>query len=109
MSEMGGRRYNSGMSEKFEVSPEKLGDKAYIPDSDMVGWIETLRELGLSQDEMDRMLANLNDAYKKGLGEKYVRMEVEKLAEKSKENGIILTQYQREHLADQIRKSLERD
>lgn len=38
-----------------------------IPDSDVLGWMQTLRESGLSQEEIDRFLARLNAAYREGL------------------------------------------
>jgi len=94
---------------KQEKPEFKIGDSARIPDSDMQGWIETLHEMGLGAEEMNKILANLNDTYKKGLGEDYVRMEVEKIAKDSRENGTILTQYQRENLAKKIRENLGED
>ena len=53
------------MSEKIEREIYK----GKIPDDDMIGWIQSLREGGLTDKEIDEMLSKLNKTYaeKKGL------------------------------------------
>lgn len=38
-----------------------------IPDSDIPGWMKTLREAGMSPEEIDHMLSRLNETYKTAL------------------------------------------
>lgn len=53
-----------GRKEKIEQSIEGKVAKARIPDADMSGWIESLREGGFDDKEIDEIFLQLNPAYK---------------------------------------------
>jgi hypothetical protein len=79
--------------EKFE-SVQKMK----IPDDDMVGWINVLRDGGFSQEEIDSMLAHLNKTYREMTGNKIVEKELEDLREYlKKKHGKDLSQEQLEY------------
>ena len=42
---------------------EQFEDKMSIPDDDVIGWMQTLREEGLNDQEIDTFLKNLNKEY----------------------------------------------
>ena len=46
-----------------ESNPEPEIYKARIPDEDMVGWINTLKEAGFSEEEVDEIMTKLNFEY----------------------------------------------
>ena len=50
---------------KFEEQAEIQGkiEKAIIPDEDVSGWMQALREGGFSDEEIDSMLEGLNQKY----------------------------------------------
>lgn len=52
------------MMEKFDPEQQEIGALS-LPDEDMVGWINVLREAGFSEQEMDTMLSQLNETYAK--------------------------------------------
>lgn len=61
--------------EIFFGQPEK--PKASIPDDDAVGWINTLREGGFTQSEIDSVMSHLNKTYRDQKYPKEERIEAE--------------------------------
>jgi len=59
---------------------EKI-ERTRIPDEDMPNWIGALREGGLSDKEIDSVLARLNKTYREKKGIDIVGEEVEKIRE----------------------------
>ncbi len=53
-----------GRREKIEPVMEGKVAKMRIPDADMQGWIESLREGNLDDREIDEILSHLNPTYK---------------------------------------------
>ncbi len=41
-----------------------------IPDDEVVGWMQTLREGGFNDEEIDKILSHLNSEYARAIGEK---------------------------------------
>ncbi len=66
------------MERKFE-SMDQPGHitKANVPDDDMPSWINTLKEGGFSDEEMDYLLSYLNKTYRQIKGSEVVERELE--------------------------------
>lgn len=80
-----------------------------IPDSDVPGWINTLRELGMSQEEVDGFLSRLNLAYDDHLGGPFVESELNKIEQKTLEKrGTLLTEEEKEYFRKAIRSRYEK-
>lgn len=52
-----------------------------VPDNDMRGWLNVLREGGLSEEEIDQMMVRLNETYRNIQGSVVIDREVEKIKE----------------------------
>lgn len=50
------------MARPKEARPEERY-RAHIPDDDVMGWYDTLRELDIPEEEFDKMLIRMNDTY----------------------------------------------
>lgn len=82
--------------------------KARIPDEDMPGWIETLRQGGFSDEEMDLILENLSPTYKKMRHPDFVEKGLEKLKEDlSQKIGRELTEEEIDYLKKGIESSFK--
>lgn len=57
------RRIKTMKNFKEQPKIERKIDKARIPDEDVSGWMQTLREGGFSNEEIDLMLGGLNQEY----------------------------------------------
>ena len=85
-------------------------EKVTIPDSDMPGWIEVMRNSDLNQEEIDWFLARLNSTYAKAKGIPDIEgelTEIEKYYEK--EYGRRLTEEQRQYFRAGIAERLKND
>ncbi len=87
---------------------EKFEKIVGIPDGDMPGWIQVLRESNLTNQEIDNFLARLNETYAKETGINPIEKVIEEhLAEIEKyildKHDRVLTPEQREY----FRKSIE--
>jgi len=51
------------MSEKFKLQPGEKIEKITVPDEEVVDWIRTLQEGGMSSEEIDLIMSNLNQTY----------------------------------------------
>ena len=85
----------------------EIGDKAQIPNNDMPGWIQTLREGGFTDEEIDRMLIRLNKEYAKQKGADVVEEEL-KIVEKEfvAKSGRYLNEDEKEYFKKGIRERL---
>lgn len=78
-------------------------ERTKIPDRYVPSWMQTLREGGFSDEEIDVMLSRLNVEYAKGRGIDVVEKELERI-----ENDLLkthertLTKEQREYLRKSI-------
>lgn len=71
-------------------------ERIRIPDEDMPGWIQTLRETGFSDKEIDSILRNLNSTYAGLKKEEFVVRELKKMEEEvSKRRGSGFTEQER--------------
>lgn len=52
-------------------------EKITIPDSDALGWIETLRQGGFSQGEIEGIMSHLNKTYREKINPKENRIDEE--------------------------------
>jgi hypothetical protein len=90
----------------------KIGEKASIPDSDMEGWISTLREAGFSDKELDSILSRLNRTYAEQKGKPHIEERIEEdlkeIDTKTKERrGHGLTEEEKEYFRHSIRTRYE--
>ena len=85
----------------------EIGDKAQIPDNDMPGWIQTLREGGLTDEEIDKMLIHLNKESAKQKGADVVEQELKKVEEEFvAKSGRYLNKDEKEYFKKGIRERL---
>lgn len=79
-----------------------------IPDSDILGWMQVLREGGLSQEEIDQFLARLNATYREGLDpmSPEVERELDALVAHIENHGNTVTEEQRAYLRRGIEERL---
>ena len=56
-------------------------EKVSIPDEDMKGWMDTLREGGFSEEEMSSMMVYLNQTFRNIQGPSMVEGEIQKIKE----------------------------
>lgn len=89
------------MNRRFEGERgEMVG--ASVPDEDMPGWLNTLVEGGFSQEEIDKIMAHLNETYARQKGiKKATGHEIHKIMEE--EYGRKLTDQEKEEV-DQVMK-----
>lgn len=74
-------------------------ERIKIPDDDMPGWINTLREGGFSDNEIDTILTNLNKTYANIKNNQYIEKELSKMNEEiEKRRGYSLTDEEKESL-----------
>ena len=74
-------------------------EKISIPDDAMMGWMETMKDSGLSQDELDSFFTQLNATYAKEKGIIDVEAELKKIESYIlKEHGRQLTKEEREYM-----------
>ncbi len=90
---------------------EKI-ERMRIPDDDMAGWIQSLREGGFSDQEMDDILSHLNKTYAKAKGMDAIA--AAKMVKEYEEYlktifNITLTEKEREILQKVNEKKLEED
>jgi hypothetical protein len=64
-------------SEKFKPGEEII--KAQIPDEDMPGWMETLNKGGYTSKQLDSILSQMNDTYRKTKNINFVENELKRL------------------------------
>ena len=82
------------MVEKFKVS---------IPDSDMPGWLKTLREGGLTDAEIDSCLSHLNATYGEIKNKEFVEKELSRMDDEIiRRRGFGLTNEEKESLRQGI-------
>lgn len=83
-------------------SPERVNEritKITIPDEDMPGWIEVLRQTGFTDAEMDEIFGRLNKEYRKVKGKKRAEILVEELDKYMfAKRGTGLSESERKHL-----------
>lgn len=93
------------MKELFNKEQQKQKEyKASIPDSDMSGWINTLRNGGFTEEEMNAILLFLNETYRKIKGPEIVEKKLKEIEKYIFEKcGRRLTSEQ----ADNLRKGIE--
>ncbi len=85
----------------------EIGDKAQIPDNDMPGWIQTLREGGLTDEEIDKMLIRLNKEYAKQKGADVVEQELKNIEDEFvAKSGRYLNEDEKEYFKKGIRERL---
>ncbi|MBS3902944.1 MAG: hypothetical protein KGZ30_01045 [Anaplasmataceae bacterium] len=74
-------------------------EKVSIPDNDMPGWINVLREGGLNDEEINTMLSRLNQTYATLKEQEVVDRELQRMdAEIEERRGSGLTEEEREAL-----------
>ena len=79
-----------------------------IPNEDMPNWIQTLREGGFTDEEIDIILSNLNVEYRKTKNPNFVEEELNRLKEYlRKEHKRILSPEEIEYLRKSIENRLE--
>ena len=82
--------------------------KVRIPNEDMPGWIQSLREGGFTDQEIDMILSNLNVDYRKAKNPNFVEEELGKLMKYFREKyKKILNPKEIEHLKKGIESRLE--
>lgn len=85
----------------------EIGNRAQIPDNDMPGWIQTLREGGFTDEEMDRMFIHLNKEYAKQKGADVVEHELKKVEEEFiAKSGRYLNEDEKEYFRKGIQERL---
>ncbi len=62
----------------MEQTPHERIEKARIPDDDVLGWMQTLRESGFNDAEIDRFFSGLNIEYFRAKMSKDLQSEFEK-------------------------------
>ena len=62
---------------------EKI-EKLRIPDDDMPGWIQTLREGGFNDEEIDFIMSNLNKTYDRLKKNEFIEQELRRMEEEIK-------------------------
>lgn len=78
-------------------------ERVKIPDDDIPGWVQVLREGGFSNEEIDGMLSQLNIEYAKGAMADVVEEELKRVEQYLRDtHGRILTRKQREYLRENI-------
>jgi len=83
---------------------EKMG----IPDDDIAGWMESLREGGFSNEEIDSILEKTNLNYSKARHPNFIEDELEKIkTEFLKDHGKELTPEEIEYFRKGIKSRLE--
>lgn len=91
------------------VYQNKQERKWGIPDDDMVNWINTLREGGFTEEEIDEMMVYLNAEYAKAKGEEVVNKKIRKLEKEIRDNeGKILNYVERGRLKEELFKGLKK-
>jgi len=82
--------------------------KARIPNEDMPGWIQTLRDGNFTDQEIDMILSNLNADYRKAKNPNFIEEELGKLIKYfRKEHKRILSPKEIEYLRKSIESRLE--
>ena len=85
----------------------EIGDKAQTPNDDMPGWIQTLREGGLTDEEIDKNLIHLNKEYAKQKGADVVEQELKKVEKEFvAKSGRYLNEDEKEYFKKGIRERL---
>ncbi|TAN57988.1 hypothetical protein EPN15_02390 [Patescibacteria group bacterium] len=85
----------------------EIGDKAHIPDNDMPGWIQALREGGLTDEEIDKMFIRLNKEYAKQKGADVVEQELKNIEDEFiAKSGRYLNEDEKEYFKKGIRERL---
>ena len=85
----------------------EIGDRAQIPNDDMPGWIQVLREGGFTDGEIDRMLIHLNKEYAKQKGADVVEQELKKVEDEfTAKSGRYLNEDEKEYFRKGIRERL---
>ncbi len=83
-------------------------ERVKISDKNIPDWMQTLRDGGFSDEEIDAMLSRLNVEYAKGGGIDVVEKELERIEKDLlKTHGHILTKEQRENMRKNIADRLE--
>jgi hypothetical protein len=92
-----------------ELPKVKVGDKAKIPDQDMLGWIKLLREDGVfSEKEIDGILSRLNQTYAEYKHNPHIEEELKKIDDKTKEHrGVGLSEEEKEYFRRSIKTRYE--
>lgn len=82
-------------------------EKVSIPDEDMRGWMETLREGGFSEEEMSAMMVYLNQTYRNIQGPSMVEGEIQKIKDALvQERKYYMNQDQEKELRDFLYKKM---
>jgi hypothetical protein len=77
---------------------------AQIPDSDMPGWIETLRQAGLTEKETELFLSRMNATYGDMVGNPHVEQELKRIVDKIwKNEGRALSEEEKKYLRESIK------
>lgn len=78
-----------------------------VPDSDMQGWLSVLHEGRLSEEEIDSMMAHLNEVYRDIRGPVIIEREVEKIKELlTQEHKYHINREEEDHLRMLLKKKL---
>ena len=85
-----------------EMSKFNITVEAKIPDSDAMGWINTLTEAGFSEKEIDLMMSQLNKTYRAQKGEAFIEDELKKIEAVVHRSGKSLTKEQKEYFRKTI-------
>lgn len=78
-----------------------------VPDSEMQGWLNVLREGGLSEEEVDAMMVRLNETYRDIRGPVIIEREVERIKELlAQEHKYHINSEQEDHIREFLREKL---
>ena len=73
-------------------------ERIRIPDEDMRGWIETLYKGGFDEQEIDRILINLNKTYARMKGPQYIEHALKQIEDDYRRAGQTLSYERREYI-----------
>ena len=95
---------------KFKLNKNEEIVKARIPDDDLTNWIETLKNGGFNQEEIDKIVGGLSKKYVKMRREERINEEMRKEEEKLfKETGKLLNSEDAEWLKKKIERKFEEE
>jgi DNA-binding transcriptional MerR regulator len=92
-----------------EAPPPGRVERVKIPDRDILNWIKVLKESGISEDEIEKMMVRLNRTFAEAKGiDGLVEKELERIEDYLlREHGRKLSKAQKEYLRESIRERFE--
>jgi len=69
------------MSEKIPLKSIGKIERATVSDEEATSWVRTLVEAGFSNEEIDKMMSNLNETYKNKIKEAEIEKEFRKISD----------------------------